>query len=110
MKKLLAILLLTVLLLSLAACGAKSADELTVVVKVSGEVVARLPLSENTELTVDGVGGTNHLIVKDGAAWVSSADCANQVCVKTGKIDGKSMLGMITCLPHEVVIYLEKDE
>ena len=108
MKKLLLLLSLSALLLSLIACGKQSADELTVTVKVSGEVIARLPLSEDTELTIEGVGGTNLLVIKDGAAWVTSADCKNQICVNTGKIDGTSMLGMITCLPHEVVIYLEK--
>ena len=109
MKKLLAILL-SALLLLLPSCGKPNTQNLTVVVKVSGEIVARLPLTESTELEIEGVGGTNHLVIKDGSAWVSSADCKNQVCVNTGKIDSGSLLGMITCLPHEVVIYLEESE
>lgn len=108
MKRLLAFLLLAVLVLSLSACGRRNTDALTVVVEISGRTVARLPLKEDTELEITGVGGTNHLIIREGAAWISSADCKNQICVNTGRIDGKSLLGMITCLPHEVVVYLEE--
>ena len=105
MKRLLSLILILCALFSLPSCG--SGKKTTVVVKVAGEVVARLPLSEDTELTIRGVGGENHLVIRDGKAWVASADCKNQVCVHTGKIDSSSILSMITCLPHEVVIFLE---
>ncbi len=105
MKRALALVLLLCLLSPLAACG--RSEKATVTVKVSGKVIARLPLSEDTELLIEGVGGTNHLIIRDGKAWIDSADCKNQVCVQTGKISGSSFLSIISCLPHEVVIFLE---
>lgn len=108
MRRLCCLMLMLVLLLALLCCCQKRPEDLTVVVKVGGEVYARLPLDEDTELEIFGIGGTNHLVIRGGAAYISRADCKNQVCVRTGAIDSDSMLGMITCLPHEVVVFLEQ--
>ena len=76
-------------------------------ISVDGKVIETLDLAKDQELTIDGVsGGTNHLIIKDGEAWVSEATCPDRLCVHQGKIhlDGE----IIVCLPNKVVIEGEK--
>ncbi len=78
----------------------------TAVVTVDGEETASFPLSQDTEYVIHGYnGGTNDLTIKDGAAYLTDADCPDKLCVKMGKIryDGES----IVCLPHKVVIKIE---
>lgn len=68
-----------------------------------GEEIARGPLSQARELSVDG---EYHLqIVCDGQSiHVSHSDCPTQDCVRTGKAThpGQS----IVCLPEQVIIKL----
>lgn len=75
-------------------------------VSVDGKVVETLDLAKNQELTIDGVsGGTNHLIIKDGEAWVSEATCPDKICVHQGKIhlDGE----IIVCLPNKMTAQIK---
>lgn len=72
-------------------------------------IVETFDLSKNISFTIvtdpatnDEPNGTNLLIIKDGEAWISEANCPNQDCVKKGKI---SMNGeMLVCLPHKVTV------
>ena len=74
-----------------------------VVVRVDGEEVCRYLLSEEGEYSLNG--GSNILVISDGKAYVSSADCPDKVCVRTGKI---SLSGeRIVCLPNRVEIFVE---
>ena len=47
-------------------------------------------------------------MIKDGQAYVSEADCDNQVCVHTQPVTKAG--GQIICLPHRVVIRLQTTE
>ncbi|MBO4377035.1 MAG: NusG domain II-containing protein [Lachnospiraceae bacterium] len=51
--------------------------------------------------------GYNVLVIKDGKAFISEADCPNCECIKQGSIsnDGE----MIFCMPHKLVIKVESD-
>ncbi len=73
-----------------------------VVVSVEGEEIKRLPLYEDADYTIEGVGGCNHLVIENGSAYLSDADCPDKLCVKMGRIskEGQSII----CLPHKVVI------
>lgn len=78
------------------------------VVTVDGAVCAVLPLSKDASyLAEDGQGGSNRIVVKDGAVYVSEADCANQVCVHTGAISQNGQV--IACIPHGLVIAVKDD-
>lgn len=78
-----------------------------VVVTVDGNEVMRLPLSEDTEVTVTGYGGgTNTLVIQDGKVWVREASCPDQICVHTGYADE---VKSIVCLPNRVVVSLEQE-
>ena len=75
-------------------------------ISVDGKVIETLDLAKDQELTIDGVsGGTNHLIIKDGEAWVSEATCPDKICVHQGKIhlDGE----IIVCLPNKMTAQIK---
>ncbi len=74
------------------------------VVTVNGEEYARLPLDEDTELVIETPNGTNILVIKDGNAYMTEADCPDKTCVKTGVADE---LRSIVCLPHKVTVSVE---
>ena len=75
------------------------------VVSVNGEVVAHLPLSEDTEFSADGAQYHNTVVIENGEAYVSYADCPDQICVNHRQIsrDGESII----CLPNEVVVTIQ---
>lgn len=71
-------------------------------VTVDGTVVEMLDLSKDTDITINGYNeGTNHLVIKDGEAWISEATCPDGICVHQGKIHQNSE--MIVCLPNLMI-------
>ena len=70
------------------------------VVSVDGREVARYSL--NTDGTYSLNGGTNILLIENGAARMLDADCPDGLCMKMGAVSktGQS----ITCLPNRVVV------
>lgn len=75
-------------------------------VSVDGKIVETLDLAKDQELTITGAsGGTNHLIIKNGEAWVSAATCPDKICVHQGKIhlDGE----IIVCLPNKMTAQIK---
>ncbi len=73
-----------------------------VLVSVDGAEIERFSLGKDTEYEIEGVGGTNLLVIKDGFAYVESADCPDCLCVKQGRISKPGEA--IICLPHRVII------
>ncbi len=76
-------------------------------------VTVRTPAGDAVyPLNKDGVfslnGGTNTLVIENGEAWVSEAQCPDKICMGMGKIskDGE----FIACLPNEVIIVVEGGE
>lgn len=73
-------------------------------VMVDGEVEATYPLAKDTYVRIDygQAEGVNILVIEDGKASVSEADCPDKLCVKQRSIskNGES----IVCLPHKLVI------
>ncbi|MER2183468.1 MAG: NusG domain II-containing protein, partial [Clostridia bacterium] len=60
----------------------------------------------------DGVfslnGGTNTLVIENGEAWVSEANCPDKICMGMGKISKNGEF--IACLPNQVIIVVEGGE
>lgn len=80
----------------------------TVQVRVAGAVTAGYPLDRDASYTITGAnGGTNLLVIEDGAARIEEASCSDGVCVHTGRIrrNGQS----IVCLPNQVVVEIVSD-
>ena len=77
-----------------------------VVVRVNGVE------TERHSLAVDGTfplnGGTNILVIRDGQAWLSEANCPDLLCVKQGKIHYTGQV--ITCLPNRLTVTVEGGE
>ena len=80
----------------------------TVVITVDNEVYALAPLSEDTEITVNTENGVNHVVINNGEAWVSDADCNEQICVSHRAISKTGE--QIVCLPHRVVLEIINGE
>ncbi|MGN1122931.1 MAG: NusG domain II-containing protein [Eubacterium sp.] len=72
-------------------------------IEVDGQVVESLPLDEDCEYDIKSDGGAvNTLVIKDGAAKMTQADCPDKICVnhRAISLSGESII----CLPHKVVV------
>ncbi|MBE5944680.1 MAG: NusG domain II-containing protein [Lachnospiraceae bacterium] len=74
----------------------------SVQISVEGKVIETLPLSKDIEYEITTDKGTNIVVVDNGKANVSFADCPDKVCVKHNYIDETGET--IICLPHKLVI------
>lgn len=77
-------------------------DGISVVVTVDGQEYGRYSLNKNQEININD---TNVLVIQDGEAYMTEAECPDQICVNMGHIssDGE----MIVCLPNRVVVLVE---
>ena len=69
------------------------------------DVVGTYSLKKDGTYTING--GTNILVVENGAAYVSYADCPGQRCVKKGKI--QYVKQNIQCRHNKVIIEIIGD-
>lgn len=76
-----------------------------VLVEIDGKVVGEYRLDQDAEIEING--GTNTLVIKGGKAFLSSANCPDKTCVKTGSIhySGESII----CLPNKVIIKIKSN-
>ena len=78
----------------------RSEDGVFVSVRIGDGESVMYSLSEDGEYKL--LGGQNILVIKDGKAYMSHADCPDKTCVRTG---GISKTGeQIICLPNRVYI------
>ncbi len=77
-------------------------------VTVDGELEARYSLELDGEYEING--GTNVLVIKDGAAYMKYASCPDKTCITRHKsgisYDGET----ITCLPNRVRVEIRGGE
>ena len=73
------------------------------VVTVDGKEIGRYPLGKSGTCPLNG--GTNILVVENGEAWVSEADCPDKVCMGMGKISRNGEF--IACLPNRLLVVVE---
>ena len=78
-----------------------------VVIYVDQKEIGRYDLDTDTPKEIQTAKGTNTLVIENGIAYVTDADCPDQVCIRMGKISktGEN----IVCLPHKLVIQVEGD-
>ena len=95
--------ILVIAAISLFIGNAIKEDGKNIIVSVNGKVYAKYLLSENGCYELKGYdGGYNTLMIEDGVAYLTDADCPDKLCVKQGKI---SKIGeSIICLPHKIVV------
>ena len=79
-----------------------------------GVVVVRVDgvETERHSLAVDGTfplnGGSNILVIENGSAWLTDANCPDLLCVKQGKVHYTGQV--ITCLPNRLTVTVEGGE
>lgn len=71
-----------------------------VIVRVDGVEIARYSLSDSGRYELNG--GTNILVIEDGAAYMLEADCPDHICVSQGKVRYTGQC--ITCLPNKLTV------
>ncbi|MBR2807907.1 MAG: NusG domain II-containing protein [Oscillospiraceae bacterium] len=98
-------LLLAAVILLLVINGSRESGGVAVV-RVDGVETERLPLSVNGTFPLNG--GSNILIIQDGQAWMSEANCPDLICVRQGKIHYTGQV--ITCLPNRLTVTIEGGE
>ena len=76
------------------------------VVRVDGVEVERHSLSVDGTFSLNG--GSNILVIEDGKAFLSEANCPDHICVKQGKIHYTGQV--ITCLPNRLTVTVEGGE
>ena len=92
-------ILLVVALIALLLFNSRESGDY-VLVRVNGEECGRYLLSTDATYTLNG--GTNILVIEDGKAYLSYANCPDQICVKQGKISKGGQV--ITCLPNKLTV------
>ena len=78
----------------------------TAVVRVNGVETEQHSLLQNGSFPLNG--GTNILVIEDGYAWMSEANCPDHICVRQGKIHYTGQV--ITCLPNRLTVTIEGGE
>lgn len=73
------------------------------VVAVNGQETGRYPLDTEGEFALNG--GTNILVIEDGKARLSEADCPDKLCVRQGEIYRTGQT--VTCLPNRLTVTIE---
>ena len=75
-------------------------------VEIDGRVVGVYSLEREGEYTLNG--GTNILVIEEGAAYIAEASCPDKTCVRRGKIRhvGESAV----CLPSRVSVTVVGDD
>ena len=84
-------------------------DGRQVVVRVDGQIAARLPLAQDASYPVEIEGTvTNVLTIKDGAVRMEEADCPDHLCIHRGAI--RYAGDSIICLPNKVVVEISGED
>ncbi|NLM18773.1 MAG: NusG domain II-containing protein [Clostridiaceae bacterium] len=80
----------------------------TVLVLKNNQEIYKLPLNGNIKKRIEFDNQYNQLVIQDNKAWIESANCSHQVCVKHPKIQYSGET--IVCLPHHLVITITDGE
>ena len=78
-----------------------SGDRLYAEVWQDNELVERVELTDRTDRTID-LDGHNVIVLSGRTATMRSADCHDQVCVRTGTLTRAGQVAV--CLPNRVVL------
>lgn len=100
------VLFLAVGICLLAMMSVFSKDGRSVKVYIDNRLCHTFDINEDRELVISTEKGENTLVIKDGYAFVSHADCPDKTCVNTGKINMTTQV--IACMPHGLVITVEE--
>ncbi len=77
-------------------------------IEVDGVVTDTIPLSQDTVREIKTDNGTNTLVISEGSAVMTQADCPDGICADHKPINktGESII----CLPHKVIVTVMNDK
>lgn len=77
----------------------------TVTVTIDGKLFCEYPLEEDRTVEIKTETGFNLLVIRDGQAYIESANCPDGICAdhKPISFDGESII----CLPNKVVVTVQ---
>lgn len=102
------VFVLMLLLLFFYHQGMKKGGVPMVVIYTNGHKTAEYPLSENRTVELKGFrGGSNRLVIENGGARITSADCPDKICVHHKEI--RTAGEQIVCLPHRLIVRIEEE-
>ena len=102
-----ALLLAGLILFAVILCS--RSDGRYAVLRVDGQDIARLPLSENRIYPVETDGAiTNVLRIEDGSVRMEEAYCPDHLCIHRGAI--RHTGDSIVCLPNRVVVVIAGED
>lgn len=94
------VLALAAVIAAVLALGV-SGDRLYAEVWQDNTLVERVELTDSTDRTID-LDGHNVIVLSGRTATMQSADCHDQVCVRTGMLTRAGQVAV--CLPNRVVL------
>lgn len=94
------VLALAAVIAAVLALGT-SGDRLYAEVWQDNELVERVELTDSTDRMID-LDGHNVIVLSGRTATMRSADCHDQVCVRTGTLTRAGQVAV--CLPNRVVL------
>lgn len=102
----LVLILLGIVCYGVIRMGQKKGSQ--VIIYEDQKEIGRYDLNTDTTKEIQTAKGINILEIKNGMAYVTDADCPDQVCIRMEKISktGEN----IVCLPHKLVIQVEGDD
>lgn len=77
-------------------------------VKREGKIIGEYPLDRDIEVKLEDELGYNLLVIKDGKAYITEADCPDKLCVNQGGAEKNGET--IVCLPNKTVITVRSGE
>ncbi|OPJ56365.1 NusG domain II-containing protein [Alkalithermobacter paradoxus] len=83
----------------------KELNEKYIEIVVDGQTYKKVYINNeeyNEKISVKTEFGENVVYIHDGGVEVESADCKDQICVKTGHIKRSGQI--IACLPHKLYV------
>lgn len=101
------VVFLLVLSLMLFVSSFTRSENLTAQIYVAGEKTHSIDLRQVSESYTITENYCQLLIEKDGVSFVHS-DCADQLCVKRGKL--KNQGDTMACVPEKVVVIIKSDD
>ena len=79
------------------------------IVRVDGQIVAQLTLSQDAQYPVESEGSvTNLVVIQDGSVHMEEASCPDHLCIRRGAI--RYAGDSIICLPNKVVVEISGED
>lgn len=103
LRDILIVAVILVICLALLLVRAPKTAGQWVIVRIDSVEAGRYDLNVNASYELNG--GTNTLVIENRQAYISHANCPDQICVNQGKIWGSGQ--MIVCLPNRVTVTVE---